>query len=705
MDASSGQALQGVSIYGVNTQIGVISDQTGRFALHGLGDEHPLVFSLVGYQSDTVMARSGRELKIRLSPGKTLEHLTIEARREAVSLLEPINTVTVSRTELNRSACCNLSESFETNIDVDVEFSDAVTGAKQVRMLGLDGRYVQLLSEGRPGSRGLALPYGLLYIPGSWMSSIQITKGPGSVVNGYEAISGQLNVEYFKPDNIEKLFINGYGSIQGRAELNAHGGYALNEQVSGAWFGHGHWVGRQNDHNDDGFMDMPLARMAVLMNRWDFRGKGNWQGQAGAEYVHQDLFGGQLDSRNAEISTLYSNPVGVRRAQVWGKSGWVSPARERRSSGITLQGTWHEQQSRFGNRHELLGEQRTIHVNQINDFPLGQGNVHLLRTGASFMLDDILEQLSDPLEPSGSEVPARTWERMEVVPGLFAEYAFEQNEWSVIAGFRADYHNLIGWQATPRLHLRKCWDGQTTIRLSGGRGFRTVNPLLEFSQWLNSARIFDRQDGLLTESAWNGGAGLVKLFELGGKSWAMRTDYFYTVFEERVVADLDSDPGSVIIRQAEGQSRSHAAQIELDGELARGLTLRLAYKYEDVRAETAGELRLEAFVPRWRALISSGYESKDQRWQADATLQLVGPSRLPLGGSMENSPVFPQLMAQVTRNFERWAVYLGSENITNFHQHDAIRGASNPFGSNFDAAGLWGPVMSRNIYAGFRFSM
>ncbi len=313
-DATSGQSLAGVNIFWLGSTIGTTTDTAGHFSLMRKNENTPLVFSMVGYSPDTVSVSGGSEFHVALQPGTLLTEMEIEGRRESASLIQPINTVTIDQHELTRGACCNLSESFETNADVDVEFTDAVSGAQQLRMLGLDGRYVQLLTENRPGIRGLALPYGLTYIPGTWMSSIQITKGPGSVVNGYEAMSGQLNVEYIRPENAGKLNLNAYGSVLGRFEANAHGGVKVGEHASMGWFGHGHWVTRQNDHNQDGFLDLPEANMFIGMNRWSLDGRGNVHGELGAEYIHQDLFGGQLDSRDADISVLYSNPTSVRRA-------------------------------------------------------------------------------------------------------------------------------------------------------------------------------------------------------------------------------------------------------------------------------------------------------------------------------------------------------------------------------------------------------
>ena len=699
--SQSGQPLPGVNIYWLGTNTGTTSNDVGFFELKPILENTPLLISLVGYQTDTLEIGSSRHIMPELTPGTNLAAVEIESSRESASLIQPINQVTIDQHELTRGACCNLSESFETTADVDVEYTDAISGARQLRMLGLDGRYVQLLTENRPGIRGLALPFGLTYIPGTWMNSIQMTKGPGSVVNGYEAMSGQVNVEYAKPDGMEKLNLNVYGSILGRLEANAFGGFKVNDRTTSALFGHAHWVGRQNDHNEDGFLDMPLANMFIAMNRWSFTGRNDFHGQVGGEYVHQDLFGGQLDSKNAGINDLYSNPISVRRGQIWSKVGWISPTRQDLSSGLVLQGTWHEQETRYGNRYDFKGRQRSLYANLINDIPIGGSEQHLLRAGASLQVDDIQEELANLRISDATSL--ETWTRTEVVPGAFAEYSLNKRDWSVVAGARLDYNNLLGWQGTPRLHLRKTWNEQTTVRVSAGRGLRTVNPVAEFSNWLNSSRDFQRDSGLLWESSWNSGTGLIQLFTLGKRSWSVRLDYYYTAFQNRVIADLDSDPEIVYIRQTGSFSRSHASQAELEGEIAKGLTLKLAYKYDDVRSETAGELRRDVFVPKWRSLFSAGYQTPSKAWQADATLQLVGPSRLPLNFEDSESPVYPQLLAQITRNFNNWSIYLGSENLTNFQQQDAIRGADDPFGSNFDAAGLWGPVMGRNIYTGVKF--
>ncbi len=702
-DAATGTPLAGATVFWPEAGTGTVTDTAGAFRTERPPKARSLRFSMVGYSTKTFTIHQPGRMDVALAADeRVLEEAVVEASRQSASMLEPVNLVTIGTDELQRAACCNLSESFETTADVDVSYTDAVSGAKQIRMLGLDGRYVQLLTEGRPGVRGLALPFGLTYIPGTWMSAIQVTKGPGSVVNGYEALSGQVNVEYHKPQDIDPLSLNAYGNIAGRLEFNAHGGGKVGGKAATASYFHGHWTGRENDRNGDGFLDIPIGLMSAAQHRWQFQGPGPWRGQLGAEGVLQRLDGGQVGAAaESDPRALYDYALRAKRARVYGKLAKISERHPGRSVGSMWQATWHEHTTRHGDRYALDARQRSAYANVIHDHPF-PNPAHALRVGGSLVVDEFTSELTRrPEDPD----PERTvTQRTEIVPGAFAEYTYERNEWSVVTGLRLDHHNLTdaGFFATPRLHLRKCWNLRTTWRLSGGSGFRTVNPVVEFSPWLNSARDFryPANGTLLTERSYGAGTGLVQLFTAFGREGQLRVDAHATWFTDRVVADLDADPGAVTVRQATGPARSYAAQAEVEHEILTGLDLRLAAKYEDVRVRTAGQLRRETFVPVWRGLAGLAWTSGNERWTANATLQLTGPSRLPLAYATERSEAFPLLLGQVSHKVGAWRVYVGTENALNYRQPDPIRGAEDPFGPAFDAAGVWGPILGRNVYAG-----
>lgn len=720
-DAASGEALAGATVLWVETGQGTATDAEGRFELAAPSDArapeagYSLRFSMVGYQTQTYTIHETGFIPVALEANdQVLDAAVVEGDRQSASLLETVNLVRIGTEELQRAACCNLSESFETTADVDVAFTDAVSGAKQVRMLGLDGRYVQILNETRPGVRGLALPFGLTYIPGTWMSGISISKGPGSVVNGYEGISGSINVDYHMPRDIDKFSINAYGNIAGRAEVNAHGGGKVGGKAYTASYLHGHFTGRENDRNNDGFLDIPTGTMGIAMHRWQFVGPGLWRGQIGVEGVLQALDGGQVGAPAEEDPLLlYDFALRANRYRAFAKLGRISPDHPGRSTGFMAQATYHDHETRHGDRYAFAARQRSGYANLIQDLPFGEG-VHKLRFGASIAVDEFRSDLTR--DPESDAVRRTVMQRTEIVPGAFAEYRFEQREWSLVAGLRVDHHNLTdaGFLATPRLHLRKCWNEQTTWRISAGSGFRTVNPVVEFSPWLNSARdIRYPADGtLLVERGYNAGTGLVHQFKAFGRSGQLRGDYYATVFTDRVVADLDRDPDAVYIGQAadaDGRARSLAAQIEAEYEVIDGFVLRLAGKLEDVRVQTDGRLQRQAFVPPWRTLASLAWTSDSEFWKADLTVQGVGAARLPEGQTTPSgettTEAYPLVLAQVSRQIGNWRIYAGTENAFNYRQPGAIRGASDPYGPDFDAASIWGPILGRNVYAGVTFTI
>lgn len=222
----------GATVVFLGTTVGTRTDETGMFHLDKPDKSaDQLVISYVGYKNDTIPA-VGTDIKVVLQKSIELQGVEITAKDNGsyISQLKPLKTEVLTTNELRKNACCNLSESFESNPTVDVAFSDAVTGAKQIQLLGLSGVYVQTLTDVLPSLRGLATTYGLTYIPGSWIESIQMNKGTGSVANGYESITGQINVELKKPEISDKLFVNLYTNSEQRGEANVLWSHRLNSK-------------------------------------------------------------------------------------------------------------------------------------------------------------------------------------------------------------------------------------------------------------------------------------------------------------------------------------------------------------------------------------------------------------------------------------------------------------------------------------------
>ena len=270
--------LELVNVYWLGENSGTYTDSLGQFKLDApdstnhITGHGQLVVSYIGFEPDTIFVGDEHYVSIVLSDNTVLETVEVVHRKRTseVSFLDPRLMENISAGELFKAACCNLSESFETNASVDVSIPDAVTGAKELRMLGLSGRYSMLSREFMPGIRGIAIPYGLLFTPGSWVESMQLTKGAGSVVNGYESISGQINIELKKPESNERLFLNGYINQMLRSELNANASFDVAPKAKTAILGHYSYLPKMNDNNNDGFSDNQVGDMVAIVNRWKF---------------------------------------------------------------------------------------------------------------------------------------------------------------------------------------------------------------------------------------------------------------------------------------------------------------------------------------------------------------------------------------------------------------------------------------------------
>lgn len=698
------QPLEGATVYYVNAQVGRYTDKKGQFKLpNHEGDT--LIIRYISYKDDTIYHDGRGKYEIVLTTPTTLEDVEIRERLGTTSwsLISTNQVETIRRGELEKAACCNLSESFETNASIDVSSSDAATGSKEIQMLGLAGRYTQILTEQRPMTRGIGMPYGLDLIPGAWVNSIQISKGSGSVVNGYESLTGEINVEFMKPEDAPRLYVNLYGNQRGRTELNLISGTKLNANWHSMLYFHGGFMQTKWDFEDDGFLNSPLNAMVTVGNRWRYRNeKTGGRAQFGVRVAGKNLSGGQNDfdpQTDKLSSTVYGIGYKIRRVEAWAKGGKVSNSKPGRSFGNQLSGFYHDQENWFGTR---FYQGRHIHgrYNFLFQDILGNSN-HSIKTGVSFLADDLSETL-DSIQ----------LQRTELVPGVWGEYNYKVLEKvSLQAGFRADYHNMFGLLMTPRLHASYKPTQETVIRASIGKGYRTPNQLSDNVGTLASSRLVVLNPDLQQETGWTYGINLVQEFTFLGRDGTFSIDAYRTDFENQLVVDRE-DPRQVQFYNLQGRSFSNVVQVDLNHEILPGLDLRLAGKWQDVKANYGGELLRVPFTPEYRGLINIGYTVPSESWLFDLTAQFVGKQRLPSTVDNpeefrfdEESPAFVRLNAQVTYKYRRWDWYLGGENLGNFRQQVPIIAAADPFGPYFDASMNWGPIQNRMIYAGFRFTL
>ncbi len=692
-----GTPIIGASVYWEGTSEGQSTDINGKFSLPANDKSSILVIKFLGYTDQILNVKpNDNNLKIVLLPDeKTLNEVEVAAKAPGahISRLEPLNTTNITGEELCKAACCNLAESFTTNPSVDVSYSDAATGAKQIRLLGLSGLYVQMMTENMPAFRGLASVYGLEYIPGPWMSAIQVSKGTSSVTNGYEAISGQINVEYKKPQNSEKLFVNTFGSSAGRKEMNINASLKLIPGLSTMLLVHVKDDSRPIDENNDGFLDMPMLRQINIINRWNYT-KNNYSAQYGIKVINEDRESGQKAYYNGDESA-YGIDIATERYEGFIKQGFVFDNEGNTSLGIQMSGSYHQQNSFFGNTN-YDATQTNAYLNAIYQSIVNNHTNHKYSVGASLMYDDYDETLNTTL-----------YERKEVVPGIFAQYTYKLNDKLILlGGLRADYHNEYGLFATPRFHAKYNVNDHLHLRANVGMGYRSANILAENSYLFASSRSIDIADNLDQEKAVNSGVSSTVYFDLAGREATWATDYYYTNFLQQVVTDVDSDPHKVSFYNLNGQSYSHAVQTQLSYEVLKGLDLTLAYRLTDVKMTIGNELREKPLTNRYKGLIAASYQTPLKKWQIDFTTQFNGGGRMPDGDNWENEfAPFTLINTQITKYFRTWSIYVGSENLTNFKMDQPIIDAGNPWGADFDASMVWGPVHGIKVYVGIRWAI
>lgn len=721
-------SLPGANVVWEGTTEGVVTDENGRFELkwHNVGK---LVVSFIGFQTVVVpVSASDKEIEILLESGEVLDEVKVMTRGNTtiMSTRGPIIEQVITGEELCKAACCNLGESFTTNASVDVAYADAVTGAKQIQLLGLTGKYVQMMTENMPNFRGISSLYGLNYVPGPWMSAISVSKGAGSVINGYEAIAGQISVDYKKPTTSEKVFVNGYGSSEGMIEFNANTGIILNDKWSTALLVHGDWLTVDHDSNHDGFLDMPEKKQYNLMNRWQYK-TDKWNLQFGGKFLDEKRLGGQKGFKRSMrgeygVDKLYGIGIDSRRYEGFLKLGYLMPQYENTSMAWIVNYTDHNQDSYYGAR-DYQARQQTVFANYIFQSIFGNNENQKYSAGVTFNFDRFDESFNDfdilALKPT----KRADFVRSERVIGAFFQYTGAFGEkLTVMAGLRYDYHNLFGGFVTPRLHLAYAPDDFTMLKFSAGHGARTANILADNSYLLASTNSVyvnnkllvehpEELDRLDMEQAWNFGVQLNRKFILFGRMLNINLDYYRTDFTNQVVVDNETEAGKVNFYNLDGDSYSNCYQVEVKYELIPRLDVTGAYRYNDVKSTIGGELKRAALQSKFKGLLNLSYYTNMKKWQFDFTAQFNGPGRIPLNPAIPSDrqndefDTFTVMNAQVTKFFRKWSIYVGCENLGDFTQSNPILGADNPWSSGFDSSKIWGPVHGRKFYVGVRFAI
>jgi outer membrane receptor for ferrienterochelin and colicin len=710
------EPIFGTNVYWLNHSIGRVTDENGEFSIPYQPSYKKLVITYVGYQTDTLNITENKFIKHYLKPEQSLDEVTIKTRNQSLSrsFTSSENTIKVSSDELLKAACCNLSESFETNPSIDVNFADAISGTRQIKMLGLSSPYIMITTENIPTIRGANQTNGMSFIPGTWVESIQITKGAGSVVNGYESITGQINAELQKPSLDFPLFVNAYAGINGRLELNTHINHKISEKWHTGLYIHGNQRSEKFDRNEDGFLDLPLKKQINILNRWQYSDpeKGIIS-FINFNYVNDNTQSGQVDfdpDTDKFTTNAWGSESDTERFETSMKLGYVNPDIPYQSIGFQTDFSYHDQESYFGLRQYNI-EHTSFYSNLIYNSIISDSR-HKIKTGVTFMYDDY-DELVDNTE----------FARIDNSIGGFFEYAFDNlTNLSLTAGIRADQHNRLGFFLTPRFHLRYTPWGKAALRFSFGRGKRAANifsenhSLFASNRQINILNTNGEIYGLAPEIAWNYGISYLQGFNLFGKKGDFTLDFYRTDFVNQVIVDWET-PTEINFFNLDGSSFSNVFQLEVNYELLKRLDLRTAYKYFDVQSDYLNGRLQKPLIPRHRFFLNIGYSTapKDNgsQWKFDVTYNWLSEQRYPDTSLNpiqfqlpDETPTVGTLNAQVTKVFsDAFEIYVGGENITDVRQDNPILGAENPFGNNFDSNFVYGPIFGYMYYAGLRFKL
>ena len=708
--------LTGANVYWLNSQIGTITKENGTFSIPYTKEYNKLIISYVGFRSDTLTIDSPKMVHHWLVPSNELDEVELVKKRDAVrkARFSSQNVVTINSAELLKAACCNLSESFETNPAIDVNFSDALTGTRQIRMLGLTSPYLLITQENIPMVRGASQAYGLTFTPGTWVESIQITKGAGSVVNGYESISGQINAELVKPLTDNALFLNGYANRNGRLEINTHINRKLTEKWSAGLYIHGNRRDQEEDRNTDGFLDAPLANQINVQNRWQFQdAEKGWVSFINIRFLNDEKQVGQAifnPLTDRFTTNSWGSEIDTRRFDSSLKLGYVFPELPFQSIGFQLSYSRHKQESYFGfNQYNINHE--SIYSNLIFNSIIGDTR-NKFKSGLTFAHDGY-----DELVNLGN------YARIDNSVGAFFEYSYDDLEKvSLTAGLRVDTHNRLGTFVTPRFHIRYTPWENGSLRGSFGRGRRAANIFAENQKLFASSREIRLLDtggsiyGLDPEDAWNYGVSFIQGFSLFERPGDISLDFYRTDFVNQVVVDWEN-PQEISFYNLEGKSYANSFQLEINHEILKNLKLRTAYKLYDVKTDYQNGLLQKPLQAKQRFFANVGYETvakkNGSQWRLDYTLHTLGEQRLPDTSSNPEefqlpgySESYSLMNAQITKVFSnKFEVYVGGENLTNFTQDSPVLGADDPFGPNFDTSIVYAPIMGRMYYAGFRYKL
>ena len=705
-------SLEGVSIYWLDSSVGVVSDENGFYSIPFQESKNKLVFKMLGFNDDLIEIITLKKYNhVMIESSSKLDEVIISKRQKTIqkSYFKTQNITNVSSDELLKAACCNISESFETNPSIDVNYSNAVTGVKQVKMLGLESPYLLITEENIPMIRGASQVYGLSFIPGTWVESMQITKGSGSVVNGFESISGQINVELKKPYSDSPFFVNVYSNNMGRNEINIHGNKIINDKLSTGLYLHANKNSSINDKNNDGFLDNPTSDAFNFFNRWQYiNTEKGLVSFLGVRFMKDEKIIGENTQDMVFIRDPWRGEINTNRFDSNFKFGYVNPSIPYQSIGFQMAYSNHDQDSFFGIRNYNIN-QSSFYSSLIYNTILGS-TLNKIKFGFNYSYDNFDEVV---------DKQNIFYSRIDKSFGGFFEYSYDSMDAvSLVAGIRYDVHNNLGDFFTPRLHMRYQPFEKSVMRFSVGTGRKSSNIFSENQNIFATGRdiqILNKSGkfyGLDSEKAINYGFSFRQGFFINNREGDITFDYYVTDFKNQVVVDWETQ-GELSFYNLNGKSFAKSLQIDFEYQISDNVLIKSTFKNFDVKKQYVSGFKQNPLTPKNRFFTnieaSTNERENGSKWKFDLTYNWIGTQRLTSHTELVDfdgySPSYSLLNSQITREFSnKLEVYIGGENIGGYTQSNPIIGGD-PFGADFDTSLIYAPIHGALFYLGLRLKL
>lgn len=630
-----------------------------------------------------------------------------EKSQQEVSTLRTRNIETIGESEFKKAACCRLSESFDNSGAVSVSETDAVTGAKEMEILGLRGIYSLMTFNNIPDFTGLAYPFSLDMIPGTWLNEVAISKGISNAVNGSNGFSGQVNIATKDAFNDEPLFVNMYGNTLGRYEANLH----LNKLLNRPGFGIGAYLhGSKNlnsiDQNKDGFLDVPLAQQLNGLLRFTVKQYKNIEGQMDLQFVDDQRTAGQLEDLPGR---LYSSNTQAKRFMWGGNIGYVGFDKEGRSVGFKYKYAQDNLTANFG-RLNYEGKQNHLYLQGLYEDRFGEGD-HIIMAGASMVLDNLDEKYFDTPRV-----------RTERTPGVYVEYSYNPEisnanpafgkRIGIVASVRSDFNNLYGTQIAPALALKYNFTEDIVLRTNVGKGFRTPYFFTDNLSSFTNGRPIELLDEPMAEEAINYGGSFTLKQKIAARPFSVNIDLYQTIFQNQIIVDMESSPEKVQVYNLRGNSNTTSFLAAINYQLFNGLDAKVAYKWnKNIYDQISGPVE-KMMQPRHRMLLALHYTTPNKKWELSSNTHWLSKQEYLVrentanGLRMIRTEADPYLVlnAQVTTKWKNFDIYVGGENLTNKTQADPIQGWQTPDSNTFDVTQVYAPIVGIRGYIGFRWS-